>query len=150
MRANRFVPVTDKTLNYLHLAHQVEQETPTFGGGEQGANKERDDPVLGHCGFLACQHLGVVATLESSHVAAVTMKEERTGPYSTCQMLATRCTQSLCVQDLDMCSRPVAHKADIMIFVYLIHVQFYFFTLISPCLIFSHIFVFITNLLAQC
>lgn len=107
--------LTKHVFNYLHLAHQVEPETPTFGGGEQGANKARDDPVLRHSGFLARQHLGVVATLEPSFVAAVTVKDERTVPYSTCQMLATRCTQSLCVQDLDTCSRPVAHKVDTMI-----------------------------------
>ena len=80
---------------FLSAAHQVEPETPTFGGGEQGAYKARDDPVLGHCSILARQHLGVDATLEPALISAITMTAERTVPYSMCQMLATRCTQSL-------------------------------------------------------
>lgn len=83
-------------LNYLSIAHQVEPETPTFGRGEQGASKARDDPVLGHRCFLACQHLGVVATLEPACISAVAITEEHAIPYSMCQNLATRCTQSLC------------------------------------------------------
>lgn len=101
MRDNCGSPVTKKTFEYLSIAHQVKPETPTFGRGEQGASKARDDPVLGHCGFLACQHLGVVATLEPAYISALT--EEHTIPYSMCQMLATRCTQPLCEVDLDTC-----------------------------------------------
>lgn len=91
-------------LNYLSTAHQVEPETPTLGRGEQGASKARDDPVLGHCGFLARQHLGVVATLEPACVSAIAVTEERTISYSMCQMLATRCTQSLREEDLATCA----------------------------------------------
>lgn len=50
-------------MHYLFIAHQVEPETAAVRRGEQGAGKARDDPVLGHCGFLARQYLGVDATL---------------------------------------------------------------------------------------
>lgn len=88
--------MTEKTfVYYSSVAHQVEPASPTFGGGEQGASKARDDPVLGHCCFLACQHLGVVATLEPACVSAINVtKKKSTIPYSTCHILATRCTQS--------------------------------------------------------
>lgn len=78
-----------KTFCDLSIAHQVKSETPTFGGGEQGARKAGDDHVLSHCSFLAHQHLGVVATLEPAFIFAITMTGERTVPHSVCQMLAT-------------------------------------------------------------
>ena len=94
--------MTEKTFLYLLLAHQVEPEAPASGGGEQGASEARDDPVLDHRSFLARQHLGVVATLEPACISAISVtEEERTIPYSTCQILASRCTQSPCVDDLD-------------------------------------------------
>ncbi len=122
-------------LYFLSVAYQVEPETSTSGGGEQGASEEGVDPVLGHRSFLARQHLGVVATLEPARVSAVMASKNRTVCYCTCQILATRCTRYLREEHLHTCVRTVAHWVDI-IFVYLIHVQFYFFTLISFFLMF--------------
>lgn len=139
---NNGAPRTEQTKYFfvLSLAHQVEPETPTFGGGEQGASKARDDPLLSHCGFLARQHLGVVATLEPTCISAVTVTEERTTPYSTFQMLSTRCTQSLCEGVLYTCVyKACCPQGRYFDFVYLTHVKFYFCTLISSCITFSHV-----------
>lgn len=77
-RTTHWTPVTEKTfVYYSSVAHQVEPASPTFGGGEQGASKARDDPVLGHCCFLARQHLGVVATLEPACVSAINVTKKK-------------------------------------------------------------------------
>lgn len=46
----------------------------------------RDDPVLSHCSFRARQNLGVVATLEPAGIYAIAITEERSMPYSMCQI----------------------------------------------------------------
>lgn len=81
---------TDKTIFFdSATAHQVEPETPTFGGREQRANKARDDPVLRHRRFLAHQHLGVVATLKPACVSAIHMTRTY---YPLSYQLAAHCT----------------------------------------------------------
>lgn len=116
-----------ESIYYLSVAHQVEPASPTFGGGEQGASKARDDPVLGHCCFLARQHLGVVATLEPAGVSAVNVTKGRTILYSTCQILATHCTQYPCALDLYV-YKACCPRGQYFDFACLPNVQFYSFT----------------------
>lgn len=100
------------------IAHQVKPETPTFGGGEQGASKARDDHVLSHCSFLAHQHLGVVATLEPAFYFCHYHDRRTHCPSFLCvKCLATRCTRALCEEDLDACVQGLlTHRADIFWF----------------------------------
>ncbi len=148
VRAYCGLPVTERKyyLHCLSVAHQVKPETPTSGGGEQGASKEGVNPVLAHCSFLAGQHLGVVATLEPVCVSSITVIEERTIPYSVCQIIAFCCTQHLCEQDLDTCVQGLLPTGLVEWFCLFntCTVLFFYSYFILSC------FVFITNSFAQC
>ena len=78
------------------IDHQTQPEAAASGGGEQGTNKTRDDPLLNHCGVLAHQQLGVVPSLTALPwyrvcvcACACACVCVRTLSYSKCQKCAS-------------------------------------------------------------